>query len=119
MPVAAVKEYVGVARDTVANYHGNQILYMCWDGHLMLAAPFSLLVSPEMKFGDVLTGMVAPILQVHPDAAHINWAEARWEKDDEPWTPDPEKSIRDNGLHHKDFLRFSTPGLKGYRGLGI
>ena len=32
------------------------------------------------------------------------------------WTPDPAKSLADNGLKHKDVIRFRTPGLEGIKG---
>jgi phenol hydroxylase P4 protein len=32
--------------------------------------------------------------------------------------PDPAKSLADNGLTHKDAIRFRTPGLTGIKGSG-
>jgi len=119
MSVAAIKEYVGTPLDTVANFHGNQLLYICWDGHLMYAAPFIFLVAPTMKFEDVLTQLVTPVIQLHPDTAKIDWRKVEWEKGDKPWAPDLGKTIAENGLVHKEYLRFRTPGLTGYKGLGI
>jgi phenol hydroxylase P4 protein len=119
MPVAAIKEYVGVPRDVVANFHGNQLVYIAWDGHLSFAAPFIFMVSPNMKFGEVLSQLVMPVIANHPDAPKIDWSKTIWEKADKPWVPDLNKSVAENGLVHKEFLRFKTPGLNGYRGLGI
>ena len=34
----------------------------------------------------------------------------------QPWQPDPAKSLADNGLQHKDAIRFRTPGLTGIKG---
>lgn len=119
MPTAAISKYVGVPADTVANFHGNQLLYICWDKHLAYAAPSIYCLSPSMKFEDMLTQMVASVIQGHPDAAHIDWRKTTWEKADKPWTPDFDKSVAENGLVHKEYLRFRTPGLDGYKGLGI
>lgn len=119
MTVAAIKEYVGVPLDTVANFHGNQLLYVCWDGHLMYAAPFIFGPAPTMKFIDVLKQLVESVIKDHPDTPRIDWLKTEWEKGDRPWRPDFDKSIAENGLVHKEYLRFRTPGLTGYRGLGI
>jgi len=119
MPVAAIKEYVGVPRDVVANFHGNQLVYICWDGHLMYAAPFIFPVAPTMRFEDILTQLVAPVIQGHPDAAKIDWRKTTWEKAEKPWTPAFDKTVAENGIVHKEHLRFRTPGLTGYKGLGI
>lgn len=119
MSVVAVSEYVGVPRDVVANFHGNQLIYVCWDGHLMYAAPFTFLVAPTMKFEDVLTQLVAPVIKDHPESPKIDWRATVWEKADEPWTPDFDKTVAENRVVHKEYLRFRTPGLGGYKGLGI
>lgn len=119
MSVTAIKEYVGTPLDTVANFHGNQLLYICWDGHLMYAAPFIFMVAPTMKFEDVLTQLVQPVIAQHPDTAKIDWRQTTWVKGTRAWTPDFDKTVAENGLVHKEYLRFTTPGLTGYKGLGI
>jgi phenol/toluene 2-monooxygenase (NADH) P4/A4 len=119
MSVVALQEYVGDPLDAIAVYHGAQVLYVCWNKHLMFGAPFSLRVEPAMKFGDVVAQMIAPIISVHPDASKIDWSAAQWLRGDEPWTPVWDASVAENGIAHKDFVRFETPGLDGYKGLGI
>ncbi len=119
MSVTAIKEYVGVPLDVVANFHGNQLLYVAWDRHLMYAAPGIFGAAPGMKFGDFVAQTLAPIYQGHPDAAQIDWSKTEWEKGDKPWTPDFARTVAENGLVHKEFLRFRTPGLNGYMGAGI
>lgn len=119
MSVAAIKEYVGVPLDVVANFHGNQLLFICWEKHLMYAAPFIFMVAPTMKFDDVLTQLVAPVIKDHPDTAKIDWRQTTWIKGIQPWIPSFDKSVAENGLVHKEYLRFVTPGLVGYKGLEI
>lgn len=119
MSVTAIREYIGEPRDVVANFQGNQLLYICWDRHLMYAAPFIFSVSPDMKFEDVLTQLVAPVIKDHPDTAKIYWRATTWEKADKPWLPDFDKSVAANGLVHKEYLCFCTPGLDGVDGKGI
>lgn len=119
MSVTAIKEYVGTPLDTVANFHGNQLVYVCWDKHLMYASPSIFMVPPTMKFEEFLTKVIAPVIQGHPDAAKIDWKKTEWEKGDKPWTPALDRTMAENGLVHKEYLRFRTPGLNGYKGLGI
>ena len=40
MGVAAIKEYDFEPADRLENFHGNQLLYIGWDGHLLFCAPF-------------------------------------------------------------------------------
>lgn len=119
MTVAAVKPYVGEPRDALANFHGNQLLFVAWDKHLMFAGPFAFPVPPSMSFGSFVREVLAGPMAIHPDAAQLDWDKAQWKKDGKPWKPDMAKSLAENGLVHKDFLRLVTPGLDGIRGLGI
>ncbi len=119
MSVTAIQDYVGKPLDTVANFHGNQLVYVCWDKHLMYAAPSIFAVPPTMKFQEFLSTVLAPVIQGHPDAPKIDWKKTEWEKGDKPWIPSFEKSLVENDVAHKEYLRFRTPGLNGYKGLGI
>ncbi len=52
MAVAAiVPDYRGERLDAVENFHGNQILYLAWDHHLMICAPVALPV-PPVRYSD-------------------------------------------------------------------
>ena len=44
------------------------------------------------------------------------WCSSDLPKSGKPWKPDPAKSLADNGLQHKDVIRFRTPGLSGLNG---
>lgn len=111
MAVASLKEYIGVARDRVENYGGKQIVYLSWDHHLLFAAPLMLCLPPATPFGEVLRGPLAALLQADPDAAALDWRKVEWLKDNRPFAPDFSRSLADNGIGHKDQLRFRTPGL--------
>lgn len=110
MAVKSIKEYIGEPRDSVGHFHGNQLLFVSWDRHLLFAAPFLLYVNPETRFGDVVSGPLAALLQPDPDAAAIDWNRVEWLKANQPWTPDFERTLAENGISHKDQLRFRTPG---------
>ena len=111
MPVVARKEYVGVARDRVENFNGKQLVYASWDHHLLFAAPFLLCLPPQTTFAELLESALKPLLQADPDAALIDWHAVQWLKGNQPWVPNCEASLADNGIGHKDQLRFKTPGL--------
>ncbi|MDV7210192.1 phenol hydroxylase subunit P4 [Azotobacter beijerinckii] len=111
MSVVARKEYVAVPRDRVENFHGKQLVYVSWDHHLLFAAPFLLCLPPQTAFGELLDSALQPLLQADPDAAAIDWGKVEWLKDNQPWVPDFERSLADNGIAHKGQLRMRTPGL--------
>ncbi|HEY0832368.1 MAG TPA: phenol hydroxylase subunit P4 [Azospirillum sp.] len=111
MSVKALKEYVGVPRDRVENFHGKQLVYVSWDHHLLFAAPFLLCLPPETTFRDLVEGPLTALLRPDPDAAAIDWTKVEWLKSNHPWVPQFDRSLAANGIGHKDQIRFRTPGL--------
>jgi phenol/toluene 2-monooxygenase (NADH) P4/A4 len=69
-----------------------------------------------LKFGDMCRGAFPGIFGAHPEFAQIDWDRAEWFKSGQPWQPDHDKSLAENGLGHKDVIRFRTPGLTGFQG---
>ncbi len=116
MSVIAIKPYVGEEKDRLENFHGAQILFVGWEDHLIFCAPFCFALPPDTKFGDVVGGVLPGAFSYHPDWAKIDWAKAEWFKSGQPWKPVFERTLAENGLHHKDVLRFRTPGLTGIAG---
>lgn len=116
MPVAAIKEYIGEDKDRLANFHGNQLLFVGWEDRLLFCAPFAFPFPPAMRFGDVIEKVLPGAFGYHPDWAKIDWSKAEWFKSGKPWTPNFARSLADNGLRHKDVIRFRTPGLTGIEG---
>lgn len=115
MTVAAVKEYRFAPRDTQDKFPA-PLLYIGWDDHLMFCAPFCLPLPPDMPFGALPTAVLPGVYGYHPDFAKIDWDKVAWFKSGQPWQPDPAKSLADNGLKHKDVIRFRSPGLTGIGG---
>ena len=115
MSVVAIGPYAPPARDLREHFPA-PLLYVGWDDHLMFASPYCLPLPPDMPFGALLTQVLPGIYGYHPDFARIDWAAAQWFKSGRPWQPDAAKSLADNGLGHKDVIRFRTPGLTGLRG---
>ncbi|MDR2188623.1 MAG: phenol hydroxylase subunit P4 [Azonexus sp.] len=111
MAVASTKPYIGAPRDTVANFNGKQLVYVCWEHHLLFASSLMFCVEPEMTLGDFLHHTVRPLLEADPDSAALDFTRAEWQKAKIAWTPDFNASLAANGIRHKELLRFHTPGL--------
>jgi phenol hydroxylase P4 protein len=116
MSVAAIKPYPIEVKDRLENFHGAQLLYVGWDHHLLFCAPFCLPFPPTTRFGDVVEKTFPGVFGYHPDFAQIDWSKVQWLKSAKPWTPDFNKTLAENGLKHKDVIRFRTPGLNGIKG---
>lgn len=111
MTVAARKEYVGIPRDRVENFHGKQLVFISWDRHLLICAPIMFCLTPETSFGELIESHLLPLLQADPDTAAIDWNKVEWLKEGQLWVPDFEASLAANGIGHKEQLRMRTPGL--------
>jgi phenol hydroxylase P4 protein len=116
MPTIAIKPYEFAPADSADRFHGLQVLYVGWEDHLMFCAPFAFLLPPDMPFSEVIAKPISDAFAYHPEFSRINWSEVQWLKSGQPWTPDPAKSLAENGLRHKDSLKFRTPGLNGLMG---
>lgn len=113
MSVSALYDYKFEPKDKVENFHGMQLLYVYWPNHLLFCAPFAVLVQPDMTFGALVEEILKPATAAHPDAARANFLSADWLLNDEPFTPDANASLKDNGIDHKSMLTVTTPGLNG------
>ena len=119
MTVAAITDdYAGERLDVVENFHGKQLVHIAWDHHLMFCAPFAFPLPPDMPFGELFEGVIPGAFSQHPEFAAIDWDEAVWHLNGEPFEPQRDKSLIDQGIDHKSILRFATPGLNGIRGSG-
>ena len=114
MSVVALERYSFPAKDARENFPA-PLLYIGWEDHLMICAPVCLPLPPDMPFGALPTAVLPGVYGYHPDFAKIDWSKVEWLKSGKPWTPDPAKSLAENGLGHKDVIRFRTPGLNGLK----
>lgn len=116
MSVNSIGDYKFDPKDKVENFHGNMLVYLQWEKHLMFCAPFAFPLPPDMPFGAMVSEVLAPAYQAHPDSAGVDFSKGEWVLDDEPFTPDFEKSLADNGVGHKSFILVTTPGFEGIVG---
>lgn len=119
MAVAAIVDnYRGERLDAVENFHGNQVLYVGWDHHLMFCAPVAFAVPPDTPFSKVLEELIPGAYSLHPEFDQVDWDKAEWYLNGEPFIPQPDVTIAEQGIDHKSIIRFSTPGLDGIKGSG-
>ena len=111
MALTSTKPYIGVPRDPVQNFNGKQIVYVCWEQHMLFATPLMLVVEPGMLLGDMLQNIVKTLIQADPDASSVDLTKVEWRKSGKAWTPDFSATLAANGIVHKEQLIFSTPGL--------
>lgn len=120
MPVKAMTaDYHGDRKDRLENFHGNQVVYVGWDHHLMFCAAFAYPLPPEMPFRALRDEVIAEGFSQHEEWQKINWDKASWLLDGEPFQPQLDVSLVDQGIAHKSLLRFQTPELTGFQGAGV
>ncbi|MBS97503.1 MAG: phenol hydroxylase [Oceanospirillaceae bacterium] len=120
MPVHAITpDYKGEVKDRLENFHGNQIVYVGWDHHLMFCAAFAYPLPPETPFRTLRDEVMPEAFSLHPEWSRINWDTVTWLRNGEPFEPQLDVSLADQGIDHKSLLRFQTPELKGYKGAGV
>jgi phenol hydroxylase P4 protein len=119
MSVAAITPtYVGERRDRVENFHGNQIVYVGWDRHLMFCSPVAFALPPETPFSKLQDEIIPGAFSQHPDFAQIDWSAVVWHLNGAPFSPSRDKSLVEQGVDHKSIIRMATPGLNGIKGSG-
>ncbi len=116
---AAYPDYSSHLPDAVANFHGNQLVYIGWDEHLMFPFATAFPLPPQMPFAALRDELLPSVYAVHPDFARIDWTAAQWLRDGVAFTPDPLKNLEQNGIGHKCLLRLVTPGLNGIGNSGF
>jgi phenol hydroxylase P4 protein len=118
MTVNALSKYAFKSRDALENFNGKQLIYVNWEMHRMFSRPFVLALPPATPFSVIVDKYIAECYGYHPDFKHIDWNAVVWRNSNTVFTPDPSKSLKDNGIGHKDLIRFTTPGLNGIAGSG-
>jgi len=118
MAVTAIGEYPALPRDLQENFHGNIMVIVGWDKHLMISSPMAFPLPPDMPFGALVQEVMPAAFAAHPEWGEIDWGNVNWLLNGEPFQPDMEKSLADNGIDHKSVVRLQTPGLDGIKGSG-
>jgi phenol/toluene 2-monooxygenase (NADH) P4/A4 len=124
-PAADVMRCIGAyplrQQDTEDRFFGKRLVYLCWENHLMYAAPLCVPLPPTLPFGALVRDVLPELYGEHPEFEAIDWQRTRWFKSNQRFVPDFGKSLEHHGLAHKVLIRFRTPALEGSRkvdGLG-
>lgn len=116
---AITPEYVGEVKDTLANFHGNQLVYVGWDRHLMFCSALAFPVPPTLTFRQLRDEVMAQGFSAHPEWSQIDWDSTGWLLNGAPFAPQPDLALIDQGIDHKALLRFQTPELKGFMAAAV
>ncbi|WP_417583768.1 phenol hydroxylase subunit P4 [Nitrincola sp.] len=120
MSVTAITpDYKVPALDRFENFHGNQIVYVGWDHHLMFCSAFAYALPPTTTFAELRDQIMPEAFGEHAEFTQVNWNTATWLLDNQPFTPALDKSFQEQGIGHKSLLRFQTPELTGFQGKGV
>jgi phenol hydroxylase P4 protein len=102
-------------RDLESMFHGKRLIYLCWENHLMFAAPLCVPLPPNLPFGALVRDVLPELYGEHPEFEDIDWKRTQWFNSNRRFIPDQGKSIEHHGLEHKSLIRFRTPALEGSR----
>lgn len=121
MAIKTIGAYNPQVRDRVENFGGNYLVYASWDNHRLINSAMGFPLPPSMPFKIFMTEVLPLCYNDHPDFKDLDWdaTEVNWFLNGEPFTPQLEKSLDENGIDHKSIIRFETPELKGINGVGI
>lgn len=99
-------------------YGGDINFYIQWERHLLYACPSAYRVPRAMKFRDFLEQLFRPDYGAHPDTARLDFECCTWQLDQQPWQPDLERTLEENGIRHMSYVQLRSPGLDGMHGVG-
>jgi len=100
--------YTGPVRDRIENFHGAQLVYVHWEGHLNFCSAVTLPLPASTPFGALTAEILPSIYGIDPDWADVDLGSARWMLDGADWKPDGARPIGDQGVGHKSLIRFWT-----------
>lgn len=113
-------DYPIIMKDSVEKYGGNQLVYIGWDKHRLINSAMTFPLPPDMPFGALVSEVMPLCYKDHPDFEKVKWDDSViWRLDGEVFTPDFDKTLKDNGVNHKSLIRFETPNLTGLNGVGM
>ena len=115
MAMRTIGEYPTIIKDSVEKFNGNQLVLIYWQGRFLEGSVKSFPLPPEMPFGAIASDIIPAIYKIEPSFKDLdfNKTEVIWEIDGKVVTPDFSKSLKENGIGHKSFVKLITPTLSG------
>ena len=102
-------------QDHESQFHGKRLIFLCWENHLMFAAPLCVPLPPTLPFGALVRDVLPELYGEHPEFEDIDWKRTQLFNSSKRFIPDVGKSLEHHGLSHKSLIRFRTPALEGIR----
>ncbi len=113
--MVAIGDYPMMQQDDESKFHGNRLIFLCWENHLMYGAPLAVPLPPSLPFGALVRDVLPDLYGEHPEFESIDWKRTVWFNSDKRFIPDMGKSLEQHGLSHKSLIKFRTPALEGSR----
>lgn len=115
MAMRTIGEYPTIIKDSVEKFNGNQLVLIYWQGRFLEGSVKSFPLPPEMPFGAIASDIIPAIYKIEPSFKDLDFdkTEVIWEIDGKVVTPDFSKSLKENGVGHKSFIKLITPTLSG------
>lgn len=113
--MVAIGDYPIRQQDDESKFHGNRLVFLCWENHLMYGAPLAVPLPPSLPFGALVRDVLPELYGEHPEFESIDWKRTIWFNSDKRFIPDMGKSLEQHGLSHKSLIKFRTPALEGSR----
>ena len=105
MAIKSIGEYSFPSKSRQELYGDDQLVHVWWRDNPWFCAAVTHRAPKAMSFGDFWAQMVAPWAAGDPDFAESKgWADFAWTLSGAPFTPDPDKSLAEQGVGHKDVL---------------
>ena len=115
MAMRTIGQYPTIVKDKVENFRGNNLVLIYWEGRFLEGSIKSFPLPPDMPFGAIASDIIPAAYKIEPDfeLLDFNKTEVIWEIDGKVVTPDFSKSLKENGIGHKSFVKHITPTLSG------
>ena len=81
-------------RDAEKNFHGNRVVYVHWEEHLLFCSAIAFPLPPDMPFAAFVEAIVKGHYNAHPDFDKIDWDRVEWMIDGVKVKPDLEQVAR-------------------------
>ena len=115
MAMRTIGQYPTIVKDKVENFRGNNLVLIYWEGRFLEGSIKSFPLPPDMPFGAIASDIIPAAYKIEPDfeLLDFNKTEVIWEIDGKVVTPNSIKTLKENGIGHKSFVKLITPTLSG------
>lgn len=107
MAVVAITDYEFQSRSRQELYGDDQLVHVWWKGNPYFVAASCFRFPKAMPWGALVNDVLKGFYTADPDFVPDSLDSVQWIIDDKPVTPDPAKSLEENGVGHKSLVQFS------------